>query len=67
IDTSSLDATSRSLAKVSEQLARIKAESGVGMSGFGRWAMDTQRASLEIQAAYLEQKRSLQSLMDDYE
>ncbi|WP_422766268.1 tape measure protein, partial [Pseudomonas aeruginosa] len=47
--------------------ARIKAESGVGMSGFGRWAMDTQRASLEIQAAYLEQKRSLQSLMDDYE
>ncbi|HHH9549860.1 TPA: hypothetical protein ACP33A_006729, partial [Pseudomonas aeruginosa] len=51
IDTSSLDATSRSLAKVSEQLARIKAESGVGMSGFGRWAMDTQRASLEIQAA----------------
>ncbi|MFO5941346.1 hypothetical protein ACLBSY_30880, partial [Pseudomonas aeruginosa] len=37
------------------------------MSGFGRWAMDTQRASLEIQAAYLEQKRSLQSLMDDYE
>ncbi|MEM5617540.1 hypothetical protein AAHB60_06735 [Pseudomonas aeruginosa] len=29
--------------QVSEQLARIKAESGVGMSGFGRWAMDAQR------------------------
>jgi tape measure domain-containing protein len=68
LDTSSLEATSRSLEKVSKQLGAV----GSAMvdpltSRLGKWALSAQRASLETQQAYLGQKASLQSLMERYE
>lgn len=68
LDTSSLEATSRSLEKVSKQLGAV----GSAMvdpltSRLGKWALSAQRASLETQQAYLGQKASLQSLMKRYE
>jgi hypothetical protein len=68
IDTSSLDATSDSLRRVSAELDNVMAaQASVGMSGFGKWQLETQRSSLEVQKAYLGQKGSLQSLMAEYE
>lgn len=68
IDHSNLDATRRSLDQVSERLAEIQAELGNPMtSALGRWALETQRASLATQQAFLAQKAHLQSLMRDYE
>lgn len=68
IDHSNLDATRRSLEQVSERLAEIQAELGNPMtSALGRWALETQRASLATQQAFLAQKAHLQSLMRDYE
>lgn len=67
IDTSSVDATRESLGRVAKALDDVKAaQSGVGVSTLGRWMLDTRRASLETQQAFLGQKASLQELMDGY-
>lgn len=68
IDTSSLDATRQSLAQVTAQLAELqRAAANPMMSSIGRWALETQQASLQAQQAFLGQKSALQSLMGDYE
>lgn len=68
IDTSGLDATRASLRGVLQQLEEVKAaQLTVGLSGFSKWALETQRASLEVQASYLGQKKSLQSLLASYQ
>lgn len=68
IDTSGLEATRASLGRVGDALMNVKqAQLSVGMSGFGKWQLETQRASLETQQAYLSQKASLQSLMEGYD
>ncbi len=68
IDTSSLDATSESLGRVSKQLALVEGNlKKVGLDGLSVWALETQQASLKIQASFLGQKASLQRMMDDYD
>lgn len=68
IDTSSLEATSDSLGRVARELEQVKAAAAMPMvSSLGRWQLETQRASLETQAAFLGQKASLQGLMERYE
>jgi len=68
IDTSSLDATRASLAQVTAQLEELqRASANPMMSSLGRWALETQQASLQAQQAFLGQKSALQSLMGDYE
>lgn len=68
LDTSSLEATARSLDKVNQQLDATKAAlSNPLTSSLGKWAANMQRTSLETQKAYLGQKASLQSLMERYE
>ncbi|OWP50817.1 tape measure domain-containing protein [Pseudomonas nitroreducens] len=68
IDTSSLDATSESLGRVSEQLALVQGNlKKVGLDGLSVWALETQQASLKIQASFLGQKASLQRMMEDYD
>lgn len=68
VDTSSLDATRQSLARVTDQLAQLQQAAALpGMTALGRWQLDTQAKSLEVQQAFLGQKSSLQSLMQQYE
>lgn len=68
LDTSSLEATARSLDKVNQQLDATKAAlSNPLTSSLGKWAANMQRTSLETQKAYLGQKAALQSLMERYE
>lgn len=68
IDTSSLEATRRSLAQVARELGQV--ESGLQrMTGqsLGRWSAEMQRDSLLTQQAFLGQQAALQGLMDRYE
>ncbi|WP_177342864.1 phage tail length tape measure family protein, partial [Pseudomonas sp. EGD-AK9] len=68
IDTSSLADTQRSLEQVSQALGSLRADlARPMMSSLGRWAAETQAASLQTQQAFLGQKAALQSLMQDYE
>jgi len=68
IDTSSLEATSASLGRVSQQLGEVQKALSSPLSGpFGRWMLETQQASLQTQQAFLSQKSSLQSLLRSYE
>ncbi|MNZ25561.1 hypothetical protein D3C78_427300 [compost metagenome] len=68
IDTSGLEATRASLQGVIDQLAEVKlAQATVDLSGFSKWQLQIQRASLETQQAYLGQKARLQSLMEGYQ
>ncbi|RMH85226.1 hypothetical protein EA796_06870 [Pseudomonas sp. AOB-7] len=68
IDTSSLADTQRSLEQVSQALGNLRADlARPMMSSLGRWAAETQAASLQTQQAFLGQKAALQSLMQDYE
>ncbi|PKF72669.1 tape measure domain-containing protein [Pseudomonas fluvialis] len=68
IDTSSLEATSASLGRVSQQLGEVQKALSSPLSGpFGRWMLETQQASLQTQQAFLSQKASLQSLLRSYE
>lgn len=68
IDTSGLDTTRASLGRVSDELANVQsALTTVGLSGFSKFALESSRASLQTQQAYLGQKASLQSLMERYE
>ena len=67
MDTSDLEATTRSLAKVREELAKLQGASLVGVSGIGRWMQQSQVQSQQLQVQYLAQKASLQQLMEGYE
>ncbi|MDP3978325.1 MAG: tape measure protein [Pseudomonas sp.] len=68
MDTSSLDATTKSLAKAREQLDAWQASaSTVGMSALGDWMTQTRVQSQQVQLQYLAQKASLQRLMEGYE
>lgn len=68
IDTSSLDATSESLGRVSKQLALVQGNlKKVGLDGLSKWALETQQASLQLQASFLGQKSSLQRLLEDFD
>ncbi|WP_437881024.1 phage tail length tape measure family protein [Pseudomonas sp. LRF_L74] len=68
IDTSSLESTRRSLAGVSDALARVTAaQQGLVTSSITKWQLETQAASLKTQAGYLGQKAALQSLIESYE
>lgn len=68
IDTSSLEATSASLGRVSQQLGEVQKALSSPLSGpFGSWMLETQQASLQTQQAFLSQKASLQSLLRSYE
>lgn len=68
IDTSSLEATRRSLAQVARELGQV--ESGLQRmtsQSLGRWSAEMQRDSLLTQQAFLGQQAALQGLMDRYE
>jgi len=68
MDTSDLDATTKSLERAREELGKLQAQANtVGMSGFGRWMTETQVQSQRVQVQYLAQKASLQQLMAGYE
>lgn len=67
MDTSDLEATTRSLAKVREELAKLQGASTVGVSSIGRWMQQSQVQSQQLQVQYLAQKASLQRLMQGYE
>ena len=68
MDTSSLDATTKSLVKAREQLDAWQASaSTVGMSALGHWMTQTRVQSQQVQVQYLAQKASLQRLMEGYE
>ncbi|TBW12659.1 tape measure domain-containing protein [Azotobacter chroococcum subsp. isscasi] len=68
IDTGSLEATRDSLQRVLKALGDWEvAANTVGMSALGRWQTQTMANSLRVQAAFLGQKASLQSLMEGYE
>jgi hypothetical protein len=68
MDTSGLDATTKSLERAREELEKLQAQANtVGMSGFGRWMTQSQVQSQQVQVQYLAQKASLQRLMEGYE
>ena len=67
MDTSDLEATTRSLARVREELSKLQGASLVGVSGIGRWMQQSQVQSQQLQVQYLAQKASLQRLMEGYE
>ena len=71
IDTSGLEATRASLRGVSDELASVQMAQTELLSksntGFSKWSLGTQRASLEVQQAYLGQKARLQDLMESHQ
>ena len=67
MDTSDLEATTRSLERVREELNKLQGASTVGVSGLGRWMQQSQVQSQQLQVQYLAQKASLQRLMEGYE
>ncbi|OLU23083.1 hypothetical protein BVH03_22910 [Pseudomonas sp. PA15(2017)] len=68
IDTSSLDATTDSLRRVSKALGDVRANMNSPFTGpLGRWQLDMQEASLKTQQAYLGQQAQLQRLMESYD
>ncbi|MDP2444159.1 tape measure protein [Pseudomonas sp.] len=67
IDTSSLEATSESLQKVVNALGEVEAAASRPLtSSLGRWALESQAASLQTQQAFLSQKAALQGLTEGY-
>lgn len=68
IDTSSLDATTDSLARVSKALGDVRASMNSPFTGsWGKWQLDMQEASLSTQQAYLGQQAQLQRLLEKYQ
>ena len=68
MDTSGLEATTRSLEKAREELGKLQAQANtVGLSSLGRWMTQSQVQSQQLQVQYLAQKASLQRLMEGYE
>ena len=68
LDTSGLKETTASLKQATEALGEMgQAANAVGASTLGRWMIDTQLDSQQVQVQFLKQKQSLQSLLEDYE
>ncbi|WP_079201166.1 tape measure protein [Pseudomonas sp. CC6-YY-74] len=68
MDTSGLEATTRSLEKAREELGKLQAQANtVGISSLGRWMTQSQVQSQQVQVQYLAQKATLQRLMEGYE
>ena len=68
LDTSSLEGTAASLAIVNENLADLQSGLDDQFRGpFARWADETLFASGQLQKRFLEQKQSLQQLMERYD
>lgn len=68
LDTSSLEATTQSLQQATDALGELRAASAnSSLSGFGDWQLRALRQSQEVQVAYLQQKASLQRLLEGYE
>lgn len=68
LDTSSLEGTAASLALVNESLADLEANLADQFRGpFARWADETLAASRLIQRQFLEQKQTVQALMQEYD
>lgn len=68
IDTSSIEATTASLQSLRKTMALTQRELDDNLRGpFARWASEQIHQSQKIQQDYLEQKLSLQKLMEAYE
>lgn len=68
LDTSTLENTAASLAIVNEHLADLEGNLADQFRGpFARWADETLAASRLIQRQFLEQKQTVQALMQEYE
>lgn len=68
IDTSSIEATTASLAMLRDSMAATQRELDDRLRGpFGRWASEQIWNSQKIQQSYLQQKLSLQKLMEAYD
>lgn len=68
IDTSSLDATTASLQRVSKALGDVQSNMNNPFTGaLGRWQLDMQESSLKTQQAYLGQQAQLQRLLEGYQ
>ncbi|WP_321346471.1 tape measure protein [Halopseudomonas oceani] len=68
LDTSSIDGTAASLNIVNDQLADIQDNLNDRFrSPFARWADETLAASRLIQRQFLDQKQTVQALMQEYE
>lgn len=68
LDTSSLEGTAASLALVNESLADLEGNLADQFRGpFARWADETLAASRLIQRQFLEQKQTVQALMQEYD
>lgn len=68
IDTSGIEATRASMERLRESMAATQRELDDNLRGpFARWASEQIQQSQKIQQDYLEQKLSLQKLMEAYE
>lgn len=67
LDTSSLDKTSESLQRALQTYQSLKGAATVGMTSLGKWVLETQTRSAEVQVQFLSQKKSLQSLLEGYQ
>ncbi|WP_285275235.1 tape measure protein [Halopseudomonas bauzanensis] len=68
IDTSGIEATRASMERLRESMAATQRELDDNLRGpFARWASEQIHQSQKIQAEYLQQKLSLQQLMEAYE
>jgi len=67
LDTSSLDKTNESLQRALRAYESLKGATTVGMTSLGKWVLETQTRSAEVQVQFLSQKKSLQSLLEGYQ
>ncbi|WP_236172610.1 hypothetical protein [Pseudomonas pseudonitroreducens] len=67
LDTSSLDKTNESLQRALEAYESLKGATTVGMTSLGKWVLETQTRSAEVQVQFLSQKKSLQDLLEGYQ
>lgn len=66
-DTSSLDKTTESLQRALQVYESLKGAATVGMTSLGKWVLETQTRSAEVQVQFLSQKKSLQGLLEGYQ
>ena len=70
IDTSSAERTAEALEEVTRKAAELRSQldlAGSRADGFEQWMAQTLIRSRQVQASYLEQKLSLQRLLEGYE
>lgn len=68
IDTSGIEATRASMERLRESMAITQRELDTGWRGpFAKWASERIQQSQQIQQSYLQQKLSLQKLMEAYD